>query len=1344
MCIIMCARKNERKYERNMKENKKIDNKMRAKKMAAYTLATCMTVTVAPIGATNVFADETIESVQLFAAAESITIEDGKGVEFSIKNTIKAGDKFSDITNKLSLKYHAGTWETDHLDREQTVTTTDAPGATLESVIIIDENDNPIWASDGSLDTADDTKFEAGKKYYIAATFSNIEITGDGAANISNAASVAANTYKIDGELYLGKANGLDDEIDGTVGGYIYRDEDGNRAYVTTVAQNKYGWFLVENGIATEYNDSRVNIASNKYGTWYCYNGKVDFTKTGIVIDTNTDVMYYVEKGQVTGKKTGFVEDAGRLYNVVNSKVATCDPTVAFDGKSWRYIASTGVEDPSKEGFAKNQYGTWYVKDGKVKFDVTDAKVVDDSKDIGTSATAEYYVVKGQAMLNKTGVVFIANEVPDTGVAAPVSPEKPYYVKNGVIQPDSIVDKYIDKDTLVYNPSNKKWYLVGTNGQVNKTPGVYANEYGTWLVDNTGTVNFGISGLWDDGTDKWLVSKGQVMKNVTDVVADDAIASTGASVNTGSGKVYVKNGKVTGLDINEAVVYCSDKKWYFVDSTGTVNTTYDKIAGNQYGVWKFDGGNVDFAATADNYTVDVDGLKDINNGDKIYIKGGQFQKNFTGINGAGYVEKGIVKDKTSYLVPTLMQDETGAWKYVDKDGVGSDTGFISNQYGTWYVDAGTVNFTATGLYTDADGLSGKATDVYYVEKGKVITSKNGIVEATLDGFGSYKYNIENGKAAGKTLADSVVQAADKKWYYVDKTGKVDTTYTGLAGNKYGVWYIESGVVEFDETSLKIANTLSDGTPTQAQQIALVKGLKSTDTIFINKSQVMTNFTGVAVTDTQKMYVKNGVVASNGTKIEVIQGSDKKWYAVKAGNVEVINGLASNAYGKWYVKDGVVDFTKTGIIEDAAGTGDFYYVEKGQMKGDKNGLITVGKNKYYVKDSKVLKSDSMDDSLKYINGTWYCIDTDGKVAASTVKLGGNENGIFKVKDGKVDFTATEIYEVQSTDPTLTGVSVGNKLYIENGQFKSDKTCLYVHVNSAKTGYDYDYVVDGKVTTPGFTKNTAVQGTDKKWYCVQAENVTSTYLADLDDTLAVNDYGVWYVNNGVVDFTKTGVVETDVTTDGQTSNSSNVVYYFEKGKFLSDKDGIVSSGTDKYYVENGVVTKPADKDSAVIKGSDNVLYYVDPADGKVNKSYTGLAANDAGIFYIKNGVVDTTKTGLYNTVSADVVTGITTPGTDVVYVNSGKVDLSYSGIVSYQGQQWLVNAGKLDKSTGTDYVKKVKNSTDKYAVDNQGRVMQAFTGAASDGINTWYVKNGKVDTSFSGEYDGHKYSNGKQIS
>lgn len=1317
-------------------KNKKIDNKMRAKKMAAYTLATCMTVTVAPIGATNVFAETGIE---MFAAGAPVDVGEGEAVAFTLGNTIKAGDKFSDVKNKITMTF--------------TVNSVDQGGwGTVDSIIIEDENGNELW-NNGDSDTPDDTKFEAGKKYIIKATFvgDGLNFTGTkGNSSITGATlsgtgdTEATGTYTIQ----LNNVNGLDnEEYNGAGSGYIYRDADGNRAHVTTVAYSnkEKAWLYVEDGIAyTTAMKAKDYVASNQYGTWACKNGKVDFTLTGFITDSNTNVTYYAENGQITGKKTGFIEnanDSNKLYNVVNSKAVKCDPTVAFDGKNWRYIASTGIEDPTKEGFAKNQYGTWYVNAGKVDFSVTDASVVDNSKDIGTSATDEYYVVKGQAMLNKTGVVFIANKVPDTGIAAPVNPEEPFYVKNGVIQPDSIVDKYIDKDTLVYNPSNKKWYLVGTNGQVKKTPGVYANEYGTWLVDNTGTVNFNISGLWDDGTDKWLVSKGQVMKNVTDVVADATINADGTGTTGGTGKVYVKNGKVTGLDINEAVVYCSDKNWYFVDSTGAVNTTYDKVAGNQYGVWKFTGGNVDFTATDDEYLVDVDGLKDINNGDKIYIKGGQFQKNFTGINGAGYVEKGIVKDKTSYLVPTLMQDETGTWKYVDKDGKGSGTGFISNQYGTWYVNTGTVDFTATGLYTDADGLSGKATDVYYVEKGKVITSKNGIVEAALDGSGSYKYNIENGKAAGKTLADSVVQAPDKKWYYVDKTGKVDTTYTGLAGNKYGVWYIDSGVVEFNETSLKDANTLSDGTPTQAQQIALVKGLKSTDKIFINKSQVMTNFTGVAVTDTavvtNNKYVKNGVVTTNGTKSEVIQGSDKKWYSVINGAAEDVTGLKTNAYGKWYVKGGIVDFTKTGIIEDGT---DSYYVEKGQMKGDKNGLITVGKNKYYVKDSKVLKSDSMADSLKFINGTWYCINTDGKVDTS-VKLAGNENGLFKVKDGKVDFTATEKYHLVAGDPTLPGIANGDDIYIENGKFQADKTCLYVHVNSAKNGYDYDYVVNGKVDTPAFTKNTAIQGTDKKWYCVQAETVTSTYLADLDDTLAVNDYGVWYVNNGLVDFTKTGVVKTTVTTDGNTSNSSNDKYYFEKGKFVSDKDGIVSSGTDKYYVENGVVTTLT-ADTSVVKGSDNVSYYVDPTTGKVDKTHTGLGANDAGIFYIKNGVVDTTKTGLYECKSTDNnITGVAT--SDIVYVNAGKVDLSYSGIVSYQGQQWLVNSGKVVVSSANPVVK-VKNSSDKYYIDAAGRVVQSYTGEGFDGTNKWFVKNGKVDTSFTGEYDGHKYSNGKQIS
>ena len=57
-----------------MKENKKIDNRMKAKKLAAYTLATCMTVTVAPIGAVTPIMAEEVQS-EMYAAANSVTID---------------------------------------------------------------------------------------------------------------------------------------------------------------------------------------------------------------------------------------------------------------------------------------------------------------------------------------------------------------------------------------------------------------------------------------------------------------------------------------------------------------------------------------------------------------------------------------------------------------------------------------------------------------------------------------------------------------------------------------------------------------------------------------------------------------------------------------------------------------------------------------------------------------------------------------------------------------------------------------------------------------------------------------------------------------------------------------------------------------------------------------------------------------------------------------------------------------------------------------------------------------------------------------------------------------------
>lgn len=1325
MCIIICARKNERKYERNMKENKKIDNKMRAKKLAAYTLATCMTVTVAPIGATNVFAETSIE---MFAAGE-LTVDSGKGIEFSINNSIKAGDKYSDAASKLALNYKIGDWSSGVTSSDSTGKWSNADAATI---VIKDENGTALWKGDGSMDTPDDTKFESGKSYLIEAKFTGPGITGEGASNIDGtvvALSGSSNevaTPNSDISLTVNGVNGLDDNQTG--GAYVYRDADGNRVHITTVAQNKNGWFYVEDGLAKE---DKTVVASNQYGTWACIYGKVDFTYTGFVTDANTNVTYYAEKGQVTGKATGFFEnvsDSNKLYNVVNSKVVKCDPTVAFDGKKWRYIGSDGIEDTSKVGFASNKYGTWYVNSGIVDFTTTDASITDTNNDLKNGAAKDYYVVKGQVMLDKTGVVFLNDN-------------SSVYVKNGIIQPTSAIDKYIDKEQLAYNPTDKKWYLIGTDGRIKTDSaalGLYSNEYGTWFVQKDGTVNFAVTGFYtDDNGDTWYVEKGQAMKKTTKVVDAKNIDPTGTAVTGDSTKKYVKAGKVTGLDINQSVVL-SDGKWYLIKSDGDVSTAAKQLGANSNGIWVATNGIVDFTETQ-SYpaTVDDADIKGIDAGDVLYIKDSKVQTNFTGvtdINTSGsttikYVENGKVNQSTSVVGGKLVQGSDKKWYYVDSDGIGGKSGIVSNQYGTWLVASGTVDFTKTGFVKDTDGLSGKNTDIYYVEDGKVITTKNGIVEAadkttSLAGGTLVKYNLANGKAAGKTLADSVVQAADKNWYYVNKDGKVDTTYNGIAGNKYGVWKIDgtNGKVNFTDKS--VATLTASGTITVADQAALIKGVKTTDSIFISKSQVMTGFTGYAVANGgDDHYVKNGVSTTNGKTSIVVPGSDGKYYAVKNGSKETYTGLIKDAQGTtWYVNAGVVDSKKTGIVTDTDTSTD-YYVENGKMAGNKNGLVTVGKNQYLVKDNKVVKTKAdKSDAIKLVDGKWYYIDATGKWNKSYSGLAGNENGIFMIKDGVVDFNHNSVYTVIAAEDGLTGVSQGDKVYIAKGYFKDDYTGVAVTIVS--NNYVKTYVEDGKVpAATADNKLYAVYGTDNKWYVVKNKAVDST-----SEGLAENDYGTWYVKDGAVQFTKTGII-TDATLGK---------CYVEKGKFIDNKTGIVSDGTDKWYVEDGKVATPS---SNLVQGSDKAWYYVltTGTPGKVDTTFTGIAKNAYGIFYVKKGVVDFNYTGFATITEAnydDVVTDVS--GAQTIYVEKGEFDTEATKIVDYNGQKWYVKNGLLSRGTG---IVESLSKTEKYVIDSQGRVVQSANGIYSDSATKqWYVKNGKVDTTFTGTYDGHEITNG----
>ncbi len=107
------------------------------------------------------------------------------------------------------------------------------------------------------------------------------------------------------------------------------------------------------------------------------------------------------------------------------------------------------------------------------------------------------------------------------------------------------------------------------------------------------------------------------------------------------------------------------------------------------------------------------------------------------------------------------------------------------------------------------------------------------------------------------------------WWYVDKNGKVDTSYTGFATNKNGTWYVQSGKV-----TKKTNGVYKDATGTI--------GYKN-DWYYVLNSKVQYGFTGVADygNASGQWYVTNGKVdrSYNGTYTK-----GKVTYTIKNGKV----------------------------------------------------------------------------------------------------------------------------------------------------------------------------------------------------------------------------------------------------------------------------------------------------------------------------------------------------------------------------------------------------------------------------------------------------------------------------
>ncbi len=201
------------------------------------------------------------------------------------------------------------------------------------------------------------------------------------------------------------------------------------------------------------------------------------------------------------------------------------------------------------------------------------------------------------------------------------------------------------------------------------------------------------------------------------------------------------------------------------------------------------------------------------------------------------------------------------------------------------------------------------------------------------------------------------------------------------------------------------------------------------------------------------------------------------------------------------------------------------------------------------------------------------------------------------------------------------------------------------------------------------------------------------------------------------------------------------YTENGTPNYNYTGFATNQYGAWWVDNGVVrfnvTDIRNDEKGAI-GSTSSWYYV--IDSKVQDDYTGVShfANAYGWWYIKNGKVDFSvnsveenQYGWWYVVAGKVVF------TDTVaqnrwgwwYCTGGKVDFGFSGLGNHGNAYgwWYIKNGKVDFSANTV----AQNKYGWWYVEG-GMVQFGYTGVANyeNPYGWWYLKNGKVDFGFTG--------------
>ena len=162
--------------------------------------------------------------------------------------------------------------------------------------------------------------------------------------------------------------------------------------------------------------------------------------------------------------------------------------------------------------------------------------------------------------------------------------------------------------------------------------------------------------------------------------------------------------------------------------------------------------------------------------------------------------------------------------------------------------------------------------------------------------------------------NGIVQCPDGRWAMY-KNGKVDTTCTTIAQNKYGWWRVENGYVNFDAQGIYQNKygwwKTTDGKVT-FKEFGLFENENGTWRVEGSKVNFLAN--GIYKGQDGNWY-KTSWGKVTGDETGIFQNQFGWWYCKNSKVDFDFTGIGSNQFGKWYVKSGKLDFTKVGMVKD---------------------------------------------------------------------------------------------------------------------------------------------------------------------------------------------------------------------------------------------------------------------------------------------------------------------------------------------------------------------------------------------------------------------------------------------